>query len=127
MILSPSEVTSAAKWSVFWEYCEYTSEAVVFLGCVGEYVAEYTKWRTEKARHSLGRISLIVLILGLGSGLFSLVKTNALAGQFIGSLGEQAEPAGKKSESAAGNSQKPRGRSRDALASPGTANSAANR
>lgn len=72
------------------------------MGCVGEYVAEYTKWRTEDARHSLGRRSLLILILGLGTGLFSLIKTNALAGLIIVSLGEQIEQAGEKAERVSG-------------------------
>jgi hypothetical protein len=99
MILTPSEVASIATWSAFWEICEYISEAVVFLGCVGEFIAEYTNVRTEQWRHALGRRSLIILTLGIGAGLFSLIKTNALAGQVIGSLGEQAEQAGKSPDS----------------------------
>jgi hypothetical protein len=98
MILIAPDVASAAKSSAIWEGCQYASEGLVFLGCVGEYVAEYTKWRTEETRHSLGRQSLIVLILGLGLGLFSLIKTNALAGLIIASLGEQVEQAGAKVE-----------------------------
>jgi hypothetical protein len=77
----------------FWEYCEYGSELLVCLGCVGEYVAEYTEWRTKDFRSSLGKRSLVVLILGLGGGLFSLVRTNALAGVAIASLGEQSKSA----------------------------------
>ena len=53
MILTPSEVASIAAWSTFWEICEYISEGVVFLGCVGEFIAEYTKVRTDEWRHSL--------------------------------------------------------------------------
>lgn len=102
MILGASDIASAARWSAIWEACEYASEGLVLLGCAGEYIAEYTKWRTEVARHSLGRRSLIILILGLGSGLFSLIKTNALAGVIIASLGEQVEHAGEKAERVAG-------------------------
>jgi hypothetical protein len=102
MILSALDVASASKWSAIWEWCEYASEALVFGGCVCEYIAEYTKWRTEEARHSLGRRSLLVLILGLGFGLFSLIKTNALAGIIIASLGEQVEQAGEKVERVSG-------------------------
>lgn len=100
MLFSTPDVASAAKWSAVWESCEYASEALVFFGCVGEYIAEYTDWRTEEIRHSLGRRSLILLILGLGTGLFSLIKTNALAGQIIGSLGEQVQTAGEKAQRA---------------------------
>src|SRR5690242_15706588 len=101
MTFTPSEVASIAARSTFWEICEYGFEALVFLGCIGEFVAEYSNVRTEEWRHALGRRSLIVLIFGLGGGLFSLIKTNALAGQLIVSLGEQAGQAGEKAQSAA--------------------------
>src|ERR1035437_2659560 len=79
MILTPSDVASSSRWLSFWEVIEYASEAVVFLGCVGEFIAEYTKWRTEEYRHALGRRSLVFLTLGIGIGLLSLIQTNALS------------------------------------------------
>src|SRR5271157_2801763 len=96
MILMVSGILSAPGSLSFWEVVEYVSEAVVGLGCVGEYIAEYTGWRTEGERHILGRRSLIFLIIGIGVGLLSLIQTNALSGNEIQSLGEQAEEAGKK-------------------------------
>ena len=98
MILSAPDIASAAKWPAIWEFVEYASEGLVFLGCVGEYVAEYTEWSTAEVRHRLGRRSLAILILGLGAGLFSLIKTNALAGEIIGSLGTHVEQAGEKAQ-----------------------------
>jgi hypothetical protein len=82
-------MSSLSSWSMFWEISEYASEAIVCLGCIGEYVAEYTEWSTSEARHSLGRRSLIVLILGLAAGLLSLIKTNNLSGVEIESLGQR--------------------------------------
>ena len=90
MSLTASEVASIAGKLSFWEFIEYASEALVFLGCAGEFVAEYTKWRTEQYRHTLGRRSLLFLTLGIGAGLFSLIQTNALSGQVIGALGTKA-------------------------------------
>jgi hypothetical protein len=101
MILTPSEVALLAKKASFWELAEYVSEAAVGIGCLGEYIAEYSKWPpkwTEEQKHRLGRRSLIVLIIGIGAGLVSLIKTNALSGEVIGSLGEQVEDAGKKAK-----------------------------
>jgi hypothetical protein len=69
------------------------------IGCFGEYIAEYAKWPakwTEEQKHRLGRRSLILLIIGIGAGLLSLIQTNALSGEVIGSLGEQGEEAGRK-------------------------------
>jgi hypothetical protein len=101
MILTPSEVALLAKMASFWELAEYVSEALVGIGCLGEYIAEYSKWPpkwTDEQRHRLGRRSLILLIVGIGAGLVSLVQTNALSGEVIGSLGEQVEEAGRKAK-----------------------------
>jgi hypothetical protein len=95
--MTPSEVASIARWLSFWEAAEYISETLVALGCFGEYVAEYTNWlKTDERKHTLGRRSLIVLILGISVGLLSLIKTNALSGEVIGSLGDQSQAAGDK-------------------------------
>jgi hypothetical protein len=101
MTLSPPEVASIARRLVFWEVAEYVSEALVGLGCFGEYVAEYAKWPaswTEDQKRRLGRGSLVLLICGIVFGIVSLIQTNALSGQVIGSLGEQVKEAGKKVE-----------------------------
>jgi len=100
MTLALSELEAASRWASLWEIGEYLGEAIVLLGCIGEFVAEYTKIRTDAWRHTLGRRSLIFLILGLGLGLLSLIKTNALSGIVITSLGNQIEDAGKKTERA---------------------------
>jgi H+/Cl- antiporter ClcA len=81
MILTPSEVALLARKASFWEFAEYISEALVGIGCFGEYIAEYAKWPakwTEEQKHRLGRRSLILLIIGIGAGLLSLIQTNAL-------------------------------------------------
>jgi len=44
MILTPTEVALRAKKALFWELAEYVSEALVGIGCLGEYIAEYSKW-----------------------------------------------------------------------------------
>ena len=104
----------------------------MFLACIGELVAEYSKLRNEAWRHSLGRRSLITLILGLGLGLLSLVKTNSLSGIVIDSLGNQIEEAGKKaqqasdaSNSAISKSRQAEENSSNALFSSGKAHTAA--
>ncbi len=101
MTLTPSEVASIASKLSVWEITEYVSEALVGLGCLGEYIAEYAKWPTgwtNDQKHTLGRRSLVLLIVGIGFGLLSLIQTNALSGEVIGSLGDQAEQAGSKAK-----------------------------
>jgi hypothetical protein len=100
MTLTPSDVASIAFWSRVWEFCEYASEAVVGLGCLGEYIAEYTQWRTEQWRHTLGRRSLVFLIVGIGAGIVALIETNTLAGRAMESVGQQAEEASRRASSA---------------------------
>jgi len=82
------------------ETCEYFFDGMVILGCVGEYVADYTNLRTEEWRHRIGRRSLLLLTLGIGLGLFSLIKTNGLSGQVIDSLGDKAQRATKSANTA---------------------------
>lgn len=88
-------VISISGWLSLWEFVEYASEAAVGLGCLGEYIAEYTNWRTEEKRRVLGRRSLLILILGIGVGIVSLIQTNALSSKAIESLGKQAAQAGE--------------------------------
>jgi hypothetical protein len=119
MTISPAEIASIGRRLAFWEVAEYVSEALVGIGCFGEYVAEYAKWPaswTEEQKRRLGRRSLILLIIGIGSGILSLIQTNALSGHVIGSLGEQAQDAGKKIELATGSSDTALKNSRQAIA-----------
>jgi hypothetical protein len=132
MVLTPSELEAASRSAKLWEIGEYLGEAVVFLACVGELIAEYSKFRSEDWRHSLGRRSLIALILGLGLGLVSLIKTNSLSGMVIDSLGNQIGEAGEKaqqasdaSRSAISNSRQAEEESSNALTTSGTAKTAA--
>jgi hypothetical protein len=98
MTLTPSEIEAASRWARLWEIGEYSGEALVLLGCIGEFVAEYTSLYADEWRHAVGRRSLLALILGLGVGLFSLIKTNALSGQIIASLGDHVKEAGGKAQ-----------------------------
>jgi hypothetical protein len=109
MMLAPSDVASLARKVLFWEIAEYASEAMVGIGCLGEYIAEYTNWPagwTQEQKHRLGRGSLILLIIGIGAGLVSLMQTNGLSGEVIGSLGDKAEESGAKATLALGTSDK---------------------
>lgn len=127
MTLTPSDVASASRWLSFWEIIEYTSEAVVFLGCVGEFVAEYTKWRTEEYRHALGRRSLVFLTLGIGMGLLSLIQTNALSSVVLESLGQKAERVGKTAQLASETADAAIFKSTQATAASGDAISTSNK
>jgi len=83
MLLTISDVSSIDALIDKWEWVEYVAEAFVMIGCVGEYVADFTKIRTDHWRHRLSMISLIVLIVALGFELMALVRTNNLSGKEI--------------------------------------------
>ncbi len=128
--LPPSEVASVARRLAFWEIAEYVSEGLVGIACFGEYVAEYTKWPAswnEEQKRRLGRRSLILLIMGIGFSIIALIQTNALSGQVIGSLGQQAEDASKKAETAIGSLNRALSDSQQALVASNNAVSRSNK
>jgi hypothetical protein len=84
-----------------WEWTEYIAEAFVVLGCLGELVAEVgEKWLGERRSRRLERWSTVVLILALMVSLKALVRTNELSGFVIGSLGDKADRADAKAQTA---------------------------
>jgi len=91
MILTDSEVESLKAALNCWERFGYVSTAIVFIGCVGEFIAEFTSLpKTEGSKHKLARLSLIVLIFGIAGELLSTVRTSQLSGQLIANIEERA-------------------------------------
>jgi len=75
MILTDSEVGSLKASLSCWEWFGYISTAIVFLGCVGEFVASFTSLpKSEEAEKKLARLSLIILILGIAGELLAQVR-----------------------------------------------------
>jgi hypothetical protein len=93
MLVTSSDIASIDALLNWWGSAEYFATAFVILGCVGEFVAEFTKFRTEDWRHKLGKISLLLLIAALGIELGALVRTNSLSGQEIAILNGVAADA----------------------------------
>jgi hypothetical protein len=74
MILTDSEVGALKAALNCWEWFGYVSTAIVFIGCVGEFIAEFTPLpKAEESKHKLARLSLIVLIFGIAGELLSTV------------------------------------------------------
>jgi hypothetical protein len=91
MILTDSRVGSLKAALNCWEWFGYISTAIVFIGCVGEFIAEFTSLpKTEESKHKLARLSLIVLIVGIAGELLSTVRTSQLSGQLIANIEERA-------------------------------------
>jgi hypothetical protein len=99
MTVGPKMVESVSSLDTLtrWEYGEYASAAVVILGVVGEFLADFSNvWRVRDVpdrRDKLRKLSTLVLIAGLAAELVCLVSTNVVSGHIIASLGRQAAEA----------------------------------
>ncbi|MGA2373060.1 MAG: hypothetical protein ABSG11_20555 [Candidatus Korobacteraceae bacterium] len=94
MTLTDSEVACLKSLLRFWERFGYGSTTIVGLGCVGEFIAEFTRIpKTEASKHKLSRLSLIILILGIGGELLSAIRTSDVSGQLIANIEERAADA----------------------------------
>ena len=99
MILPASEVASLKSALGCWELVGYISTGVVFLGCVGEFIAEFTSFsREEDRKHKLSRLSLIVLIAGIAGELLGGVRVSQISGELIANVEQEAGRAIKAAE-----------------------------
>lgn len=97
MILPDSEVVALKSVLRFWEGFGYISTAVVGLGCIGEFIAEFTSLPTcEQRKHKLAKLSLMILILGIAGELLSAARTSQLSGRIIANIEERAANADQK-------------------------------
>ncbi len=73
------------------------------LGCIGEYIAEFTNWLSagvKERKERLSKISTLILIGALAAELICLVRTNQKSGELVGSLGQVASEADKAARNA---------------------------
>src|ERR1022692_2093412 len=92
--------SSALSFMSAWECGEYIAEIVVIIGCVGEYLAEFTDRLTggiETRKRRLSRLSLLILIIGLAVGLASLMGATITSGREIAALNVKASEANERS------------------------------
>jgi hypothetical protein len=102
MTLTASDVASLKSVLGCWELAEYVATGVVFLGCVGEFFAEFTRFPASEGRkHKLRRLSLILVIAGIAGELCATVRTSELSGQIIAYVEENASDAKKSADGAA--------------------------
>src|SRR5689334_1534438 len=94
MTLAASDVASLKLALGCWEWAEYLSTAVVFIGCLGEFFAEFMPYPSgDKRKHKLARLSLILVIAGIAGELLATVKTSQLSGLVIANVEAQAGDA----------------------------------
>jgi hypothetical protein len=100
MILNISDVSSLDLILGWWEIGEYLSEAIVILGCAGEFTAEFTNRIHNGDEHKKSRLSkssLLVLIGGLATGLVCLMGATVTSGKIIALLTVKASEADERS------------------------------
>lgn len=65
---------------LFWEIAGYISTAIVILGCIGEYIAEFTCIpKSEGEKHRISKLSLIILIAGIAGELLTAVRSSQIS------------------------------------------------
>jgi hypothetical protein len=99
MILSISEIDALKSSLDWWFVVEYVSTAIVFIGVVGEYIAEFTRFaESRQLVRPLGKISTLVLIVGLAGELVSLGRTHVISGQLTAFLEERVATAEERTK-----------------------------
>jgi hypothetical protein len=76
-------------WSslALWEWLGYASTIVVILGCIGEYIADFTRIPgDEEGRHQWSKLSLIILTLGIAGELLTAMRVSSISGAVITDL-----------------------------------------
>jgi hypothetical protein len=73
----------------FWEYVEDVATAVVLIGVIGEYIADFTEWGLTQKR--LGKVFTLILIAGIAGELLAVVRTQQLSNREIAALHEVAD------------------------------------
>jgi hypothetical protein len=97
MILTDSEVASLKSALNWWEWFGYISTAIVGIGCIGEFVAEFTPLpKSDTSKHRLARMSLMILIFGIGGELLSAVRSSNLSAELIANIEERSADAEQK-------------------------------
>ncbi len=80
-------------WSVlsssllFWEIAGYVCTFVVILGCIGEYIAEFTGIpKSDERKHRISKLSLIILTMGIAGELLTAIRSSQISGEVISDL-----------------------------------------
>jgi len=105
MTFAPSDIDAVSKALSRWELGEYIASALVTVGCIGEYAADFTDWLTggvKERKEYLAKCSTLLLIVALSLEILCVVRTNQLSGNVIDFLGEKAKEAGEKARDADG-------------------------
>jgi hypothetical protein len=72
---------------LFWEIAGYVCTFAVILGCVGEYIAEFTGIpKNDDGKHRISKLSLIILTVGIAGELLTAIRSSQISGEVIADL-----------------------------------------
>jgi len=101
-----TDVSSTSTLLTRWEVGEYVSAIIVIVGVIGEFIADFTNicgvQIYQRRKDRLGKLSTLVLLVGLALELFCLARTNSLSGQEIAFLNTVAADARVRAANAEG-------------------------
>ena len=87
MVPTETQIEVWKTYLKYWEWFGYVSTAIVGIGCVGEYLAEFTRIKNyETLKHKVERISLVILIAGIGCEILTAYKISDWSAQIIGGI-----------------------------------------
>jgi regulator of replication initiation timing len=85
----------------FWDRAAYVALFAVFIGVVGEFVAQFAPWpKAGISKVKLAKASTLLLIAGLGGEIIMYAKNNAINGTIIAFLNDEAGKAYKTADEA---------------------------
>jgi hypothetical protein len=78
----------------FWGWVGYVATALVFIGVVGESIVELTSWvKSPLRKTTIGKVSALLLILGLATELTSGFKISQITDEITAILNKEAGEA----------------------------------
>ena len=92
-----SEISTVESLAEFWERVDYVGLFLVFVGASVESLVEFTSLiKSAFWKPKIGKVSALVLIVGLALELISSSRLSVINRQIVGILSEQAADAEKR-------------------------------
>jgi hypothetical protein len=84
MSLTVLDLASLKSSLETWEIIEYAATGVVIIGVIGEYIADFTEFAEQRnLERPMGKLSCLILIVGLVLEMIGVVRTSQLSGQIV--------------------------------------------
>jgi hypothetical protein len=96
-----SDIAALESSAKLWEWVDYIGLFLVLVGVIGESIVEFTdRIKSAFLKPKIGKVSALVLIVGLSLELISLPKLSAINGRIVAMLNTQAAEAQRAADEA---------------------------